>query len=87
MSVSIDFSDPVIQADPYSVYAHGEEVLRERLTALRDWQLRRVVETYGLAGASEHARVYALSGRALVELIVSGIRARVAAADPTHPTI
>jgi len=62
--------------DPYSVRAKGEDLLRKELGALRAWHLRNIVRAYDLA--DEHrADLESLDEPELVEIIVTGTRARV----------
>ena len=59
--------------DPFAVYAQGEHVLRQELSALDAGHLRNIINAHALAGA----RVEELDGMtepALVETIVSGVR-------------
>jgi hypothetical protein len=72
---------PVSRAvlDPFEVYAQGEQVLRQELSALDTDHLRAIVRAYGLGGgvAAESA-VPAV----LAEYIVAEVRARTEALAP-----
>jgi hypothetical protein len=57
--------------DPFSVYAQGEDVLRQELSALNPGHLTNIIEAYDLAGDTD---LRTLSEPALVELIVQGVR-------------
>jgi hypothetical protein len=59
--------------DPFSVGAKGEDLLRQELSALRDWHLRNIVRAYDLADPG--LNLEALSETELVEIIVSGVHA------------
>jgi hypothetical protein len=59
--------------DPFSVYRKGESVLRRQLGALSDWHLVNIIQAYGLSGLSA-PQLNALTGPALVELIVGAVR-------------
>lgn len=59
--------------DPFSVGAKGEDLLRQELSALRDWHLRNIVRAYDLADPS--IDIDTLSEAQLVEIIVSGVQA------------
>jgi len=64
--------------DPFSLYARGEGVLRERLAALSALHLRMVVRAYDLAPGAE-AALDLLNEPELIAVIVTGVRARMAA--------
>jgi len=64
--------------DPFSLYAKGEEVLRERLGALGARHLRTIVRAYDLAPEADIA-VEALSEPHLIAIIVTAVRSRMAA--------
>jgi hypothetical protein len=64
--------------DPFSVYRKGEALLREQLAALSPSHLRAIVRTYGLVGPGD-LDPEALDAQELTELIVRGVRARMAA--------
>jgi len=60
--------------DPFEVYAQGEHVLRQELSALELDHLQAIVVAYGLeGGAGARSRV----PEVLVEYIVAEVRARV----------
>jgi hypothetical protein len=62
--------------DPFSVYAKGEQILRQELSALRAWHLRNILRAYALdeeGGTSEN-----LSEPELIERIVAGVQRRLA---------
>jgi hypothetical protein len=60
--------------DPFEVYAQGEHVLRQELSALDLDHLQAIVQAYGLAGgAGAQSRV----PEVLIEYIVAEVRARV----------
>ena len=59
--------------DPFSVYAKGEDLLRQELGALSAWHLRNIVRAYALSGASE-AELEGMSHAELTERIVLGVR-------------
>ena len=59
--------------DPFEVYAQGERVLRQELSALDIDHLRAIIAVYGLeGGAGAESRV----SEVLVEYIVAEVRAR-----------
>ncbi len=68
-------SHPVL--DPFSVYAKGDDLLRQELSALSPWHLRSIIRAYNLA--SEEVLLEALTGAELSALILTGVRARLAA--------
>ena len=70
--------DPASALDPFSVYATGEAMLRQQLAALPPWQLRAMIVAYGLADPSD-LDLDALTAPELIELIVTGVRRRLAA--------
>jgi hypothetical protein len=61
--------------DPFAVYAQGEDVLRQELTALDAGHLRNILRDYGLVRESE-LNLLALSREALAEMIVAAVRQR-----------
>jgi hypothetical protein len=66
-------SPPRAVLDPFDVYAQGERVLRQELSALDVDHLRAIVRAHGLdGGAAADSRVPAV----LVEYIVAEVRAR-----------
>jgi hypothetical protein len=64
--------------DPFSVFAKGEDLLRQQLHALSARHLRVILRAYHLADQVEIDRVH-LSEAELVALILSGVRARLRA--------
>ena len=68
-------SHPIL--DPFSVYAKGDDLLRQQLSALSPWHLRSIIRAYNLA--SEDVRLEGLTGAELSALILTGVRARLAA--------
>ena len=75
VSASEVVSHPVL--DPFSVYAKGDDLLRQQLSALSPWHLRSIIRAYDLA--SEEVLLEALTGAELSALILTGVRARLAA--------
>ncbi len=69
---------PAAQAvlDPFSVYAKGEDLLRQELKALSEWHLRNVLRAYGLLDA-DTPEIQALSRTELAERIVLAVRLSV----------
>lgn len=63
--------------DPFAVYAQGEEVLRQELSALGEGHLRDVVRAYGLADEDE-LDLDAMGRTGLAELIDAAVRRRLA---------
>ena len=59
--------------NPFAVYAQGEHVLRQELSALDAGHLRNIINAYGLAGARDE-NVDAAAEPALVEMIVRGVK-------------
>jgi hypothetical protein len=59
--------------DPFSIYRKGEDLLRRQLGALSPWHLGNIVRAYGLSSL-DASELDALTGPALVELIVSAVR-------------
>jgi hypothetical protein len=64
--------------NPFSVYAKGEQLLRQQLAALAPWHLRAIAVAYDLADPSE-VDLDALTAPELIELIVGAVRGRLAA--------
>lgn len=62
--------------DPFSVYQKGERLLRRQLTALSPWHLVNIIRAYDLS-TLDGAALTAMSAPALVDLIVTAVRARV----------
>ena len=73
-------SAPATQAvlDPFSVYAKGEDLLRQELRALNEWHLRNIVRAYGLLDAdTPEVQALALTRTELAERIVLAVRMSV----------
>jgi hypothetical protein len=64
--------------DPFSVFAKGEDLLRQQLHALSARHLRVILRAYHLIGPVE-IDLMTLSETELVALILSGVRARLKA--------
>jgi hypothetical protein len=64
--------------DPFSVFAKGEDLLRQQLHALSERHLRVILRAYHLIGPGE-IDLMTLSETELVALILSGVRARLGA--------
>lgn len=62
--------------DPFSVYAKGEELLRQKLSALSAEHLRNIIRAYDLASHPNIA-LEVFTAEELIEIIVSGVRAEV----------
>lgn len=73
--------------DPFEVYASGEEVLRQRLSALAAWHLRNIVRAHAMV--TDPLALERMSKRDLVELITSAARAaatgELVASPPSAP--
>ena len=71
-------AEPVFPAvlDPFSVYAKGEDLLRQELSALSPWHLRNIIRAYDLA-SSPSIDLETLTAEELSGIIVLGVRARV----------
>lgn len=69
---------PAAQAvlDPFSVYAKGEDLLRQELRALSEWHLRNIIRAYGLLDA-DTPEIQGLSRAELAERIVLAVRLSV----------
>lgn len=67
---------PTAVLDPFSVYQKGEDLLRQELLALSPWHLRNILRAYDLA--DEGTDFQALSRAALAEIIVDGVKNRLA---------
>ena len=59
--------------DPFSVYAKGEALLRQELSALSAWHLVNIIRAYEL---SDHAvsNLNVMRTPALVDIIIDGVR-------------
>lgn len=66
---------PAAQAvlDPFSVYAKGEDLLRQELNALSEWHLRNIIRAYALLDA-DTPEIQRLSRTELAERIVLAVR-------------
>lgn len=60
--------------DPFAVYAQGEDVLENELSALDEGHLRNIIRAHALA--ADPANAHALGRGALVSLIVAAVRRR-----------
>jgi hypothetical protein len=71
-------AEPLFPAvlDPFSVYAKGEDLLRQELSALSPWHLRNIIRAYDLA-SSPSIDLETLTAEELIGIIVLGVRARV----------
>lgn len=65
--------------DPFSVYAKGEDLLRQELNALSIWHLRNIVQAYGLFDV-EAPELQVLTRPELAERIILAVRSSVEAA-------
>lgn len=68
-------AQPVL--DPFSVFAKGEDLLRQQLYALSERHLRVIRRAYHLVADPAEIDLEALSETELVALILSGVRARL----------
>lgn len=66
--------------DPFSVYAKGEDVLRQELSALAAWHLRNILRAYALDADGPPAET--LGAPELIERIVAGVRRHSPAETP-----
>jgi hypothetical protein len=64
--------------NPFSMYAKGEDLLRRQLAALPPWHLRAIIIGYEFADPAD-VDLDALTTVELIELIVAGVRTRLAA--------
>jgi hypothetical protein len=67
--------------NPFSVYRKGEVLLRNQLAALSSWHLVNIAQAHRLTDA-DAATLSRLSAPALIELIVTGVRATMQPANP-----
>jgi hypothetical protein len=69
---------PAAQAvlDPFSVYAKGEDLLRQELRALSEWHLRNIIRAYGLLDA-DTPEIQSPGRAELAERIVLAVRLSV----------
>jgi hypothetical protein len=72
-------SEPAV-LNPFSVYRKGEDLLRRQLSALSGWHLVNIIRHYELSQQRE-ADLSVTPESVLVELIVSTVRERAAAAN------
>jgi len=72
-------SSPRTVLDPFEVYAQGERVLRQELSALGVDHLRAIIRAYGLDGG---AAARSSAPGVLAEYIVAEVRARAEAGPP-----
>ena len=78
-------TEPAYRAvlDPFSVYAKGDDLLRQELSAMSPWHLRNIIRAYDLA-SSPSLDLETLTADELIGVIMSGVRARrVADAKPS----
>ncbi len=75
---NVDAPETGAVLNPFSVYAKGEQLLRQQLAALAPWHLRTITVAYELADPSD-VDLDALTAAELVELIVGAVRGRLAA--------
>src|SRR5918999_45652 len=67
---------PTAVLDPFSVYAKGEDLLRQELNALSRWHLRNISRAHGLFDA-DTPEMLRLTRAELAEAIVQAVRMRV----------
>ena len=60
--------------DPFSVYAKGEDLLRQELGAMSPWHLRNIIRGYDLA-SHPSIDLQTLSAEELIGIIMLGVRA------------
>lgn len=72
-----DSAAPAFHAvlDPFSVYAKGDDLLRQELSAMSPWHLRNIIRAYGLANHPS-LDLETLAAAELIGVIMSGVRAR-----------
>ena len=70
---------PEAVLDPFSVYAKGEDLLRQELNALSTWHLRNIILAYGLFDA-DAPELQVLTRPELAERIILAVRSSVEAA-------
>jgi len=70
-------TEPAYRAvlDPFSVYAKGDDLLRQELSAMSPWHLRNIIRAYDLA-SSPDLDLEMLTAPELIGVIMSGVRAR-----------
>ena len=69
-------SHPVL--DPFSVYAKGDDVLRQELRAMSPWHLRNIIRAYALT-SDPRIDPETLTTDELIAVIMVGVRSRSAA--------
>jgi hypothetical protein len=76
-------AEPAFHAvlDPFSVYAKGDDLLRQELSAMSPWHLRNIIRAYALA-THPSIDLETLTAAELIGVIMSGVRAR--SADDTR---
>lgn len=62
--------------DPFSVYAQGEDVLRNQLIALSRPQVESIVTAYGFSPSDSPADIATAPEQKLIDAIVEGVRDR-----------
>jgi hypothetical protein len=70
-------TEPAFHAvlDPFSVYAKGDDLLRQELSAMSPWHLRNIIRAYDLA-SHPSIDLETLTAPELIAVIMSGVRAR-----------
>jgi hypothetical protein len=66
---------PVAVLDPFSVYAKGEDVLRQELRALAPWHLTNIIDAYSFSSRAP-ADLRQAPRHELAELIIAAVRER-----------
>ena len=74
---AFDGPAPAVDAilDPFSVFEHGETILRKELGALATWHLVNITTAYQLSNEPKSV-LNALPAAPLIEMIVAGVRSR-----------
>jgi hypothetical protein len=72
-------SHPVL--DPFHVYAQGEGILRQELSALHAQRLREIIQAHGLADPAT-VDLDSMSREALTELLFAAVKARAKQSPP-----
>jgi hypothetical protein len=72
-----DSAEPAFHAvlDPFSVYAKGDDLLRQELSAMSPWHLRNIIRAYDFANHPS-LDLETLTAAELIGVIMSGVRAR-----------
>lgn len=70
---------PEAVLDPFSVYAKGEDLLRQELNALSSWHLRNIILAYGLFDV-DAPELQVVTRPELAERIILAVRSSVEAA-------